>query len=122
MTIIDTNTMMSNLVLPFLGMLLFFGSTNVFAIKCYTGAVDNAKLIECPSKPIDRYGLLDRCLTMTTGISTYTCTSKNQTEARELKDNQCTTNKGIKWCVCDKDGCNASSTLQTTPILIVTLL
>ena len=97
--------------------------------------MDNTELSECPSKPIDRYGLLDRCLTMTTVISTYTCTSKNQTEARELKDNQCTTNKGIEWCVCDTDGCNLPtttnsassynfdpSTLQTTPILIVTLL
>ena len=98
--------------------------------------MDNTELSECPSKPIDRYGLLDRCLTMTIGISAIgiTCTSKDQTEARGLKDNQCTTTKGIKWCVCDTDGCNLPtttnsassynfdpSTLQTTPILIVTL-
>ena len=27
-------------------------------------------------------------------------------EARGLKDNECTTIKGIEWCVCDTDGCN----------------
>ena len=82
-------------------------------MKCYNG-VTEPKLIECPSKPIDRYGLLDRCLRMSTGIYTtshtritsYTCTSKNQTEARGLKDNQCTTIRGVEWCVCDTDGCN----------------
>ena len=63
-------------------------------------------LIECPFKAIDRYGLLNRCLGIRSGIYTYTCTSKHQTEARGLKDNQCTTIRGVEWCVCDTDGCN----------------
>ena len=74
-------------------------------------------LIECPFKAIDRYGLLDRCLGIRSGIYTYTCTSKNQTEARGLKDNQCTTIRGVEWCVCDTDGCNSAnlSPLQIFP-------
>ena len=54
---------------------------------------------------------------MSTGIYTYTCTSKDQTEARGLKDNECTTIRGVEWCVCDTDGCNLpnQSPLQTFP-------
>ena len=106
-------------------------------MKCYNG-VTEPKLIECPSKPIDRYGLLDRCLRMSTGLynklynklTSYTCTSKNQTEARGLKDNQCTTIRGVEWCVCDTDGCNypnlsppqifPSTVNPTTPQIIPT--
>ena len=87
-------------------------------------------LIECPFKAIDRYGLLDRCLGIRSGIYTYTCTSKNQTEARGLKDNQCTTVRGVEWCVCDTDGCNypnlsppqifPSTVNPTTPQIIPT--
>ena len=85
---------------------ILYSIIQVLAIKCYNGSPDAYELVECSSTPIDRYGLLDRCLTISTGIDSYACTSKNQAEARGLRDNQCTTIRGVEWCVCVTDGCN----------------
>ena len=85
------------------------------ALKCYNGTIGDLELVECPTKPIDRLGVIDSCINVTSEKGNfYTCSRKAAIEADtkiQMEDNQCRTSNvrflGMtEVCICDTDGCN----------------
>ena len=84
-------------------------------MKCYNGTIGDLELVECPTKPIDRLGVIDSCINVTSEKGNfYTCSRKAAIEADtkiQMEDNQCRTSNvrflGMtEVCICDTDGCN----------------
>ena len=84
-------------------------------MKCYNGTIGALELVECPTKPIDRFGVIDSCINVTSEKGNfYTCSRKAAIEADTkilMEHNQCRTLNlqflGMtEVCTCDTDGCN----------------
>jgi len=82
------------------------------ALKCYQGAGDTLKLMDCATG--------DRCVNTTTGGTlAWTCTTEALVTAGGFKDNECAEVSSIKWCVCKTEGCNSAPTQATIPAMIL---
>merc|ERR1712088_442592 len=82
------------------------------ALKCYQGAGDTLKLMDCAAG--------DRCVNTTTaGVLSWSCNTEAAVTTAGFKDNECAEVATIKWCVCKTEGCNSAPTQATIPAMIL---
>ena len=87
----------------------------MLALKCYNGTIGNLELVECPTKAIDRFGVHDTCMNISSEkANVYSCINKVALEAElttQMTDNQCWRGQlqffgMVELCICDTEGCN----------------